>query len=307
MFKKSLKKSIKIETYNHEEGMNIKIQDLASNRIRNIEVLELADKFDQTTANLSIELANWLNATLSFSLIHSVIDKGIGKGSLRGIDKSPGEVSEIHSRKKKLDEIQQDLLSLPLELGFDFLTLEDQNDIQKWLNVSPAELLLISADLKETSFGWCASLISHIHRFSPAIIGVAPAKMDYVNFHTLVVPYHFDSLSDEKLKALKWFVEQMGLLVEFVHVVPDSDQRSNDELTDQMELAMDQIESFFNNNLVKFYFPRSKNINTGVKQFLINKSSFIVAFIDDFYKNAFLGKSLSNSKLDPIDTLTLMI
>lgn len=307
MFNKRPKNSDDFETKKREKGNRFKIQDLVSNRIRNIEILELADKFDQTAANLSIELANWLNATLSFSLIHSVIDKGINKGDLKGVGKSPGEVSEIHSRKKKLDEIQQDLLSLPLELGFDFLTLEDQNDIQKWLNVSPAELLLISADLKDTSFGWRASLISHIHRFSPAIIGVAPSRMDYSNFHTLVVPYYFDSLSDDKLKALKWFVEQMGLLVEFVHVVTDSDQRSDDELTDQMEIAMDQIESFFNNNLVKFYFPRNKDVNTGVKQFLNNKSSYIVAFIDDYYKNAFLGKSLSNRKLDPIDSLTLLI
>lgn len=277
------------------------------NRIRNIEVLELADKFDQTTANLSIELANWLNATLSFTLIHSVIDKRIERSNLKGIEKKPGEVSEIHSRKKKLDEIQQELLSLPLELGFDFLTLEDQNDIQSWLSVSSSQLIVISADLKDTAFGWSASLISHIHRFSPAIVGIAPAKMEYANFHTLVVPYHFDSLSDEKLKVLKWFVEQMGLLVEFVHVVTSNDTQNNDELTEQMELAMDQIEAYFNNNLVKFYFPRSTNINEGVKTFLNSKSSYIVAFIDDFYKNAFLGKSLSNRMLDPIDSLTLLI
>lgn len=277
------------------------------NRIRNIEVLELADKFDQTTANLSIELANWLNATLSFTLIHSVIDKRIERSNLKGIEKKPGEVSEIHSRKKKLDEIQQELLSLPLELGFDFLTLEDQNDIQSWLSVSSSQLIVISADLKDTAFGWSASLISHIHRFSPAIVGIAPAKMEYANFHTLVVPYHFDSLSDEKLKVLKWFVEQMGLLVEFVHVVTSNDTQNNDELTEQMELAMDQIEAYFNNNLVKFYFPRSTNINEGVMTFLNSKSSYIVAFIDDFYKNAFLGKSLSNRMLDPIDSLTLLI
>ena len=277
------------------------------NRIRNIEVLELADKFDQTTANLSIELANWLNATLSFTLIHSVIDKRIERSNLKGIEKKPGEVSEIHSRKKKLDEIQQELLSLPLELGFDFLTLEDQNDIQSWLSVSSSQLIVISADLKDTAFGWRASLISHIHRFSPAIVGIAPAKMEYANFHTLVVPYHFDSLSDEKLKGLKWFVEQMGLLVEFVHVVTSNDTQNNDELTEQMELAMDQIEAYFNNNLVKFYFPRSTNINEGVMTFLNSKSSYIVAFIDDFYKNAFLGKSLSNRMLDPIDSLTLLI
>jgi len=280
---------------------------LRPNRIRNIEVLELADKFDQTTANLSIELANWLNATLSFTLIHSVIDKRIERSNLKGIEKKPGEVSEIHSRKKKLDEIQQELLSLPLELGFDFLTLEDQNDIQSWLSVSSSQLIVISADLKDTAFGWSASLISHIHRFSPAIVGIAPAKMEYANFHTLVVPYHFDSLSDEKLKVLKWFVEQMGLLVEFVHVVTSNDTQNNDELTEQMELAMDQIEAYFNNNLVKFYFPRSTNINEGVMTFLNSKSSYIVAFIDDFYKNAFLGKSLSNRMLDPIDSLTLLI
>ncbi|MDC3220498.1 hypothetical protein OAT71_01660 [Flavobacteriales bacterium] len=277
------------------------------NRIRNIEVLELADKFDQTTANLSIELANWLNATLSFTLIHSVIDKRIEKSNLKGVEKNPGEVSEIHSRKKKLDEIQQELLSLPLELGFDFLTIEDQTDIKDWLSVSSSQLIIITADLTDTAFGWRASLISHIHRFSKAIVGIAPSKMDYANFHTLVVPYHFDSLSDEKLKVLKWFVEQMGLLVDFVHVVTNNDTRTNDELTEQMELAMDQIESYFNNNLVKFYFPRSSNVNEGIKIFLNSKSSFIVAFIDDFYKNAFLGKSLSNRMLDPIDALTLLI
>jgi hypothetical protein len=270
-------------------------------------VLELADKFDLTTANLSIELANWLNATLSFTLIHSVIDKRIEKSNLKGVEKNPGEVSEIHSRKKKLDEIQQELLSLPLELGFDFLTIEDQTDIKDWLSVSSSQLIVISADLKDTAFGWRASLISHIHCFSPAIVGIAPSKMDYANFHTLVVPYHFDSLSDEKLKLLKWFVEQMGLLVEFVHVVTNNDTKTNDELTEQMELAMDQIESYFNNNLVKFYFPRSSNVNEGVKIFLNSKSSYIVAFIDDFYKNAFLGKSLSNRMLDPIDALTLLI
>lgn len=279
---------------------------MATNRIRSIEVLELADKFDPTTANLSIELANWLNATLSFTLIHSLIDKRIERSNLKGIDKNTGEVSEIHSRKKMLDEIQQELLSLPLELGFDFLTLEDQSDINSWLSVTDAQLLIISADLKDTAFGWRASLISHIHRLSPAIVGVAPATMEYGNFHTLVVPYHFDSLSDDKLRVLKWFVEQMGLLVEFVHVVTDNDPRSNDELTDRMEIAMDQIENFFNNNLVKFYFPRSKDINQGVKSFLNNKSSYIVAFIDDIYKGAFLGKSLSNQKLEPIDSLTLL-
>ena len=275
-------------------------------RIREIEILELADKFDPLTANLSVELANWLNSTLSFTLIRNVIDKSIDE-SFYQIDKEEDQVSEVHARRKKLNEIQQDLFSLPLELGFDFLNLEDQRDIQKWLANLGADMIVVSGFLKDMRLGWRASLISHIHQSSSAIVAVAPSGEMSLNFHTLIVPYHLDSLSDEKLTVLKWFVEQMGLLVEFVHVVTDDENTEDFELTDKCERAMTHIEEYFNNNLVKFYFPRNKNLNGGLKQFLKHKSNYIISYIDDYGKNAYLGNSVGQSKLDPINALTVLI
>ena len=275
-------------------------------RIRGIEILELADKFDPLTANLSVELANWLNSSLSFTLIRNVIDKSIDE-SFNKMDDKQDQVNEVHARRKKLHEIQQDLFSLPLELGFDFLNLEDRKDIQKWLaNLGP-DMIIISGFLKDMRLGWRASLISHIHQSSSAILAIAPPGKVSLNFHTLIVPYHLDSLSDEKLTVLKWFVEQMGLLVEFVHVVTDDESKEDFELTDKCERAMTLIEGYFNNNLVKFYFPRNNNLNGGLKQFLKHKSNFIISYIDDYGKNAYLGNSVGETKIDPINALTVLI
>jgi hypothetical protein len=279
---------------------------LKLDRIRSIEILELADKFDHNTANLSIELANWLNSKLSFTLIKNVIDKSINT-SLSEFYFEEDEVSEVHARRKKLAEIQNDLISLPLELGFDFLNFDDQKDIKSWLSNSEADLILVSGYLKDIQIGWRASLLSQISQSSNALLAIAPAGIINLNFHTLIVPYHLDSLSEEKLMILKWFVEQMGLLVEFVHVVLDEEATEEFELTDKCERAMSMIEEYFNNNLVKFYFPRSIDLNTGLQKFLKHKSNYIMAYIDDFGKNAYLGKSISEQKIEPVNALTVLI
>lgn len=278
---------------------------LKLDRVRCIEILELADKFDPYTANLAVELANWLNAKLSFTMIKNVIDKSL-QANFNEITMEEDEVNEVHSRRKKIAKIQEDLFSLPIELGFDFLTLEDRNDIQKWLSHSSADVFLISGLLKDVQFGWRASLLSYLDKSSMVPIAIVPEGEISLNFHTLIVPYHLDLLTDEKLILLKWFVEQMGLLVEFVHITNDEEAKEDFELTDKSEKAMQHIEEYFNYNLVKFYFPRNNNFIAGLNHFLKHKNNYIIAFIDEFGKNAYLGKGISKEQIQLKKSMTML-
>lgn len=123
-----------------------------------------------------------------------------------------------------------------------------------------------------------------------------PNGKDVKSFHKIVVPVEPGFVTKKKLLGLKWIVDQLGVMVDFVHVKKQNYSFEFKGLDDVFDLVRNWVEDLGFCSKVKFEYITGEGLNDALKNYIKNQKSCFICIIDRQIKNTISLSSANNEE-----------
>ena len=113
-----------------------------------------------------------------------------------------------------------------------------------------------------------------------------PMGREVKNFHKIIVPFEPEYVTKKKLSNLKWYADQLGVMIDFVHFKQKGERAEMLALREIYETIFYWVDDLEFSSEVKFRFPISDNLNTGLEEYLAGQENYLLCVIDNEVKKA---------------------
>ena len=276
---------------------------MEAGRIRQVNVFELDQAMYNSTYRIGLELAEWFNASMHICMLET--------NELKDFYSSMGDGFQSKAQEINRNQIQDiidnvkvkgDLLNLDYSLNY---YPEDESFKKIFSELSLDESLSILGYNKSEKHKEVLKKLLDYDLGSPLML--IPMNKEMELFHKLIVPFEPDYVTKEKLSKLKWYTDQLGVMVDFVHFK----KKSNKEDLVKLKLTYDNLFKWVDElgfaSTVNFRIPSVNKLHEGLSDFLRGQENYILCVLDDEIKKS-ISTSVGNSKciMDIKETLVII-
>jgi len=140
-----------------------------------------------------------------------------------------------------------------------------------------------------------------------AIILVLPENENTLTAKNLIIPTDYRLLPEKNIRQIKWLLAQTDINVDFLHVgFPEERMESlyDADDSDKNRLFTKDVKNKLDNSRIAFHFIDNDDISEGIKEFIKNKTTYLLAIT--YYKKKGLEKLFSkNISLDAGSTINI--
>jgi len=260
-------------------------------RIRQVNVVELDQAMYSSTYQVGLELANWLNASMHVCMLETKEQKEFvasvyGKGENRSHLINRGQVEDIINDVKVKGEL------FNVNYSIDHF---DENDSfnEIFSEISIDESLSILGYNKSSKHKAVLKRLLKTDLGNPLML--IPMGKEVKNFHKIIVPFEPEYVTKKKLSNLKWYADQLGVMVDFVHFKQKAERAEMLALREIYETIFYWVDDLEFSSEVKFRFPISDDLNAGLEEYLAEQENYLLCVIDNEVKKA-ISTNASNTE-----------
>lgn len=272
-------------------------------RIRSVNVLELDQAIFDSTYQISLELANILKASLHVSMLHTKEQKEFyetiyGSDFIESQGINENQISNILSEVKKRGGL--------LDFGFSIEHFNEEDSIRQIFGkLSPEESLSVLGYNKSPKHQKILKKLLKHDLGNPIMLIPIGKKVE--SFHKLIVPFDPEFITKRKLINLKWYADQFGVMIDFVHFKKTFEEAEKNQLKEVYDMIFDWINTIGFSNIVHFRFPISNSLNEGLKDYLKDQSNYLLCILDNQIKKSICTSSSSNECLTDIKEAVVIL
>lgn len=276
---------------------------MEAGRIRQVNVFELDQAMYNSTYRIGLELAEWFNASMHICMLETNEQKEFysalgGEFGKKAHDLNRNQIQDIIDNVK----VKGDLL----DLGYSMNHFHEDESIQKiFSELSVDESLSILGYNKSEKHKQVLKKLLDFDLGSPLML--IPMNKEMELFHKLIVPFEPEYVTKEKLAKLKWYTDQLGVMVDFVHFKKKSKKEDLVKLKLTYDNLFKWIDELKFSSAVNFRIPSVNKLHEGLSEFLKDQKNYILCVLDDEIKK-FISTSSGNSKciMDIKETLVII-
>lgn len=258
-------------------------------RIRQVNVLELDQAMYISTYQVGLEMANWLNASMHICMLETQEKKEF-VSSVFG----DGEMNSQFINKNEIEGIINDVVVKGelVNFGYSLNHFEENDSIKNIFGqLTLDESFSILGYNKSIKHKQVLKKLLKEELGNPLML--VPMDKELKNFHRLVIPFEPEYVTKKKLIQLKWYADQFGVMVDFVHFQKPTDSFDKEQLKDIYNMIYAWVDELKFSSTVSFRFPNAKNLNEGLVDYLKDLENYIVCVIDNEIKKS-ISTSISN-------------
>lgn len=262
-------------------------------RIRQVNVLELDQAMYNSTYQVGLELANWLNASMNICMLETK-EQGEFIKAVYGDEKE----GPRKARRNQIDGIINDVKVKGELIDFGYSVDHfDENDSIKEIfgQLTIDESLSILGYNKSLKHKQVLKKLLNEDLGNPLML--IPMDKQVKTFHRLIVPFEPEYVTKRKLSQLKWYTEQLGVMIDFVHFKSHQTTEEKMKLREIYEVIYYWVEDLQFSNKVNFRFPTANNLNEGLIEYLKNEENYLLCVIDSEIKKAISTSHLNKTCL----------
>jgi hypothetical protein len=254
-------------------------------RIRRINILELDHALYNSTYNAGLEMANCFNASIHVCILESEENKMFNQNQWIG-------VSSKKFVENLIDDASENRQLLKLGLSFDeFSENKPLKDIFNGLLLNESVTMLGY----NKSFRHKEVLNRLIKEELGSPLMLIPNGKDVKSFHKIVVPFEPEFVTKKKLLGLKWIVDQLGVMVDFVHVKKQNYSHQVEGLDDVFELVKNWVEDLGFCSKITFKCITGENFHSALGNYIKKQKNCFICIVDRQIKNT-ISLSFSNNE-----------
>lgn len=275
---------------------------MGNKRIRQINVLELDQAMYDSTYEVGLELSNWLNAPMHVCMLESQEQKQFVR-QVYGQDDDKSHTINKNQIESIINGVRNKGGLFDLGFSMEHFDEDDSvNDIFKELSLDES-LSVLGYNKSEKHKDVLKKLLKY-DLGNPLML--VPMGESLKNFHRIIVPFQPEYVTKSKLKKLKWYADQLGVMVDFVHFDEsiDKSKKAKEQLYDTIYSWVNELKF---NSEVKFRFPIADNLNLGLKDYLRDQENYLLCIIDSHIKGR-ISTSKQNSEclMDIKETVVIL-
>tara|TARA_B110000211_G_C14018023_1_gene526250 strand:+ start:565 stop:1395 length:831 start_codon:yes stop_codon:yes gene_type:complete len=260
---------------------------MSTKRIRQINVIELDQAMYSSTYEVGLEMANWLNASMHVCMLETKEQKAY-LNEIYGIDKNRSHIINRDQVEEIIKKVQKS--NGLLDLGFSIEHFDEEDSIERvFKELSIDESLSVLGYNKSTKHKEVLKKLLKVDFDNPLLL--VPMGKTLKTFHKIIVPFEPEFVTKRKLEKLKWYTEQLGVMIDFVHFKKKGESREMGRYNHLYETIFSWVDELKFNSEVKFRFPKSDNLNSGLTEYIKDKDNYLLCVIDSHIR-----ASLSTSK-----------
>lgn len=236
-------------------------------RIRTINFIDFKEAIYASTISYGLELSNWLNADVQFSLIsqNDAVKLNEQEKQLESLIKSISIGNELLAPKMRFSAIKN---TDDFSGGFDHEVCSESLSLMGFNNSGPHRKLL-------------TAVLKH-KRNHPLLL--LPRGQVFANIHQLILPFSPEYLTKRSLKQIHWVCEHFGMQL-VLAVAHDSNTAHEAEI---IALIKQWIAELDFTTKVKFKMLPIPNALKGVKMFFGTNNNCLLALADKKVKSQVL-------------------
>lgn len=253
---------------------------MRAKRIRQVNVLELDQAMYNSTYQVGLEMANWLNASMHICMLETREQKEY----LNALYGSNADRTKVITRNQIEDIINDVQVKGELiDLGFSMDHFAEEDSINEIFNeLTIDESLSILGYNKSTKHKQVLKKLLKTDLGNPLLL--VPMGTQLSSFHKIIVPFEPEFVTKKKLANLKWYADQLGVMIDFVHFKKKGEGNEIIKLREIYEMIFYWIDDLEFSSEVKFRFPIADNLNAGLQDYLKDQSNYLLCVIDNEIK-----------------------
>lgn len=236
-------------------------------RIRIINFIDFKEAIYASTISYGLELSNWLNADVQFSLVshNNEVKVQEQEKQLQSLVKSISIGNELIAPKMSYNAIDS---ATDFSIGFDHKVCSESLSVMGFNNSNPHRKLL-------------QEVLKH-KRNHPLML--LPRGQVFTNIHKLILPFSAEHLSKRSLKQVHWVCEHFGMQL-ILAVAHDARLTNEAEI---IALIKEWVAELDFTTKVKFKILPLPNVLNSLKAFSGQGNNGLLALADKKMKNQVL-------------------
>lgn len=276
---------------------------MRARRIRQINVLELDQAIFQSTYKIGLEMANWLNASLHICMLESserteFINSVYGNEENKSHFINRKQVEDIINHVKVKDELNVFGYSIdhfdendPVKKIFEEISIDESFSILGYNKSSKHKLVL--KNILDSDLG------------NPLML--VPMGKEIHGFHKIVVPFNPQYVTKKKLTSLKWYADQLGVMIDFVHFNQEKEANEMIKINKICEVMFSWIEDLGFSSKINFRFLNADNLNIGLQDYLKTQNNYFLCIIDNDTKRSISTNKINKECLTDIKEVVVIL
>lgn len=264
---------------------------MGTKRIRKINVLEIEGAVYDSTFEVGMEMSNWLNASMHVCMIETKEQKEFYKECYGSEEHKTHLISRLH-----IEEIMQNVQnrSQLLNNGYSIDHFDEKVEVKEFFKeLTLDECFSVLGYNKSSKHKEVLKKLLQTDLENPLML--VPMGKIVKNYHRIVVPFEPLFVTKKKLKQLKWYADQLGVMVDFVHFKKKGERKEMMRLNHVYETIFSWVDELNFSGKVKFRFPISDKLNEGLKEYLRGQQNYLLCVIDDHIKS-YISTSSTNEE-----------
>lgn len=255
---------------------------MRAKRIRQVNVLELDQAMYNSTYQMGLEMANWLNASMYICMLESKEQKEY-INSVYGIEENKAPIINRNQVEDIIDNVR--LKGELIDLGYSIDHFDENDSINDiFAEISIDESFSILGYNKSSKHKTVLKKLLKQDLGNPLML--MPMGKEIKNFHRIIVPFEPEYVTKKKLISLKWYADQLGVMVDFVHFKEKSEVSEIIRMREIYEVIFSWVDDLEFSSEVQFMFPFAENLNAGLEEYLANQDNYLVCIIDNEVKKS---------------------
>lgn len=276
---------------------------MGAKRIRQINVLELDQAMYNSTYQVGLEMANWLNASMHICMLESKEQKEF-LNDVYGVEKNKSHVINRNQIEDIINDVQ--VKGELIDLGFSIDHFDEGDSVKEiFSELSLDESLSVLGYNKSAKHKEVLKKLLKFDLGNPLML--IPMGETIKNFHRIVVPFEPEFVTKRKLQNLKWYADQLGVMVDFIHFKKKGESREMTRYNDIYETIFSWVDELNFTSEVKFRFPIADNLNIGLTEYLKDQENYLLCVIDSHIRgNISTSKSNKECLMDIKETVVIL-
>lgn len=274
---------------------------MKTRRIRQINVLELDQAMYSSTYQYGLEMANWLNASMHVCMLESQEQREFSRG-VYGPDSTSAHLITRNQIEGIINEVK--VKGELMDLGLSIRHFDEEESIKNiFQEITLAESFAILGYNKSTRHKEVLKRLLKFDLGNPLML--VPMGKDLSTFHKMVVPFQPQFVTKKKLANLKWYADQLGVMIEFVHFKQSGED--NDNLTNLLETIFTWIKELDFYNSIQFKSVVSTGVKEGLNKYLEGEENYLVCIIDNAIRSLISTSSTNKECLMDIKETVVIL